>query len=111
MKFFLRLIISTVSVFVAAYLVPGVAVDGVTTAFIVAIVLGVLNVFVKPLLVFLTLPITLLTLGLFTFVINLGLIYLAEYLVTGFSIGSILAAILFGLILSLVNSFLSMLAK
>jgi putative membrane protein len=104
-------LISTISVFIAAYLIPDVVVDSVLTAFIVAVVLGVLNVFLKPILVVLTLPINILTLGLFTLVINIGLIYLADYLVEGFSVGGILAALFFGLVVSLVNSFLNAIAQ
>ena len=109
MKIVIKLLISTIAVFVAAYLIPGVEVDSFMTAFIVAIVLGVLNVFVKPLLMFLTLPITVLTLGLFAFVINVGLILLAGYLVSGFTVSGVLAALLFGLVVSFVSSFLNML--
>jgi putative membrane protein len=77
----------------------------------VAIVLGVLNVFLKPLLVILTLPVTILTLGLFSFVINIALVYLAAYVVPGFEISGILAALLFGLLVSLISSFLNILAR
>lgn len=96
---------------VASYLIPGVEVNSFFTAFIVAIVLGVLNIFVKPILILLTLPISILTLGLFTFVINVGLILFAGYLVDGFDISSFLAALLFGLVMSLVSSFLNSLTK
>ena len=111
MKLVIKLLISTISVFVAAYLIPAVVVDSVLTAFIVAVVLGILNIFLKPILVVLTLPINILTLGLFTLAINVGLIYVADYLVEGFSVGGILAALLFGLVVSLVNSFLNAVAK
>ena len=111
MKLLIKLLIATLAVFLSAYLIPGVSVDGFQTAFIVAIVLGVLNVFLKPLLVLLTLPVTLLTLGLFSFVINIALIYLAAYIVPGFNVATILAALLFGLLVSLISSFLNLLAK
>jgi len=111
MKLVIKLLIATLAVFLSAYLIPGVSVDGFQTAFIVAIVLGVLNVFLKPLLVILTLPVTILTLGLFSFVINIALIYLAAYVVPGFEITGILAALLFGLLVSLISSFLNLLAK
>jgi len=111
MKLVIKLLIATLAVFLSAYLIPGVTVDSFQTAFIVAIVIGVLNMFVKPILVILTLPITLITLGLFSFVINVGLLYLAAYLVPGFVIGTILAALLFGLLVSFISSFLNMLAK
>lgn len=111
MKLLIKLLIATLAVFVSAYLIPGVTVDSFKTAFIVAVVLGVLNVFVKPLLVILTLPITILTLGLFAFVINIALIYAAAYVVPGFTIDAVLAAVLFGLLMSFISSFLNMLAK
>ena len=111
MKLLLKLLVGTISVLVASYIVPGVVVASIMTAFIVAVVLGVLNVFAKPVLIFLTLPINLLTLGLFTFVINVALVWAAAYLVDGFTLETILAAVLFGLVTSLVNSFLGMLTK
>ena len=111
MKLLIKLFIATLAVFLSAYLIPGVSVGGFQTAFIVAIVLGVLNVFLKPLLVLLTLPVTILTLGLFSFVINIALIYLAAYIVPGFNVATILAALLFGLLVSLISSFLNLLAK
>lgn len=111
MKLILRLLTATLAVFISAYLIPGVTVDSFQTAFIVAIVIGVLNMFVKPILVILTLPITILTLGLFSFVINIALLYTASYLVPGFIIETILAALLFGLLVSFISSFLGMLTK
>lgn len=111
MKLVIKLLIATLAVFISAYLIPGVTVDSFQTAFIVAVVIGVLNVFIKPVLVILTLPITILTLGLFSFVINVGLLYLASYIVPGFMIGTLLAALLFGFLVSFISSFLNMLAK
>lgn len=111
MKFLTRLLASTLSVFATAYVVPGVDVSDIQTAFIVAIVLGALNVFVKPLVLFLTLPINVLTLGLFTFVINVGLIMLAAYLVAGFTVHTLLAALIFGVVMSIISSFLNKLSK
>lgn len=106
----MKLIISTVSVFVSAYLIPGVTIDGWMTAFITAVVLGLLNVFVKPIVHIFALPITVLTLGLFSLVINVAMIMLADYLVDGFSVDSFLAALLFGILVSFVSSFLGNLA-
>lgn len=87
-------------------IIPGVQVDTFITAGIVAIVLGTLNTFIKPLILMLTLPITIVTLGLFTLVINTLLILLTDYLVAGFSVPSFLMALLFGIVLSFINSFL-----
>jgi len=111
MKLVIRLLVATLSVFISAYLIPGVSVDSFQTAFVVAVVLGVLNIFIKPLLVILTLPITILTLGLFTLVINIALLYLAAAVVPGFVIEGLLSALLFGLLVSLISSFLNMISK
>ena len=94
------------AVFLTAYLLPGVKVDGIFTAIIVAIVLGIVNFIVKPILHLLTLPITILTLGLFSFVINALMILLVDYLVPGFHVDNFWAALLFSLVLSLVSSLL-----
>jgi putative membrane protein len=107
MKLILKLVANTLAVFVTAYIIPGVDVDTFLTAGIVAIVLGVLNTFIKPLLVILTLPINILTLGLFTLIINAFIIGLTSYLISGFMVGSILSAILFSIVLSFVSAFLN----
>ncbi len=96
-----RLIVSTVVVIAASRVLQGFIVDSIQTAVIVAIVMGVLNTIVKPILQFLSLPITILTLGLFYFVINILIVYLCAYLVDGFSVSSAIAALLFSLSLSL----------
>jgi putative membrane protein len=108
MKLLLRLVISTLAVLVAANLIPGVVVASLTTAIVVAIVLGILNTFLKPVLQILALPITILTLGLFYFVVNVFIIYLATYLVDGFSISNFISALLFGLVVSVVSAILGM---
>lgn len=110
MKMFFKIIASTASVLIAAYIVPDVNVDTLTTALIVAIVLGAINVFIRPILVILTLPITVITLGIFAFLINVAIVMFVAYVVPGFEIATILAAVLFSLLLSLVNSFLNALA-
>ncbi len=108
MKLLLRLVISTLAVLVAANLVPGVEVNGTATAIIVAIVLGILNTFLKPVVQILALPITIITLGLFYFVVNVFIIYLASYLVEGFYINGFISALLFGLVVSVVSAILGM---
>jgi putative membrane protein len=108
MKLLLRLVISTLAVLVAAHLVPGVVVSSTGTAIIVAIVLGLLNTFLKPVLQILALPITILTLGLFYFVVNVFIIYLASSLVDGFSVTGFIPALLFGLVVSVVSAILGM---
>ncbi len=107
MHLIIKLIISIVAIMISAYLVPGVNVDGYKTAALVAIVLGVLNFIVKPLLLIFTLPINILTLGLFTFVINALLILLVTQVVTGFSVDSFFTALLFSLVLSVVETILN----
>ncbi len=108
MKLLLHLVISTLAVLVAANLLDGVSVDTTTTAVIVAIVLGLLNSFVKPVLQILALPITILTLGLFYLVINVFMVYIAESLVTGFQVDGFITALLFSFIVSLVSSLLGL---
>lgn len=90
----------TIAVFVAANILPGVTVSGFGTALIAAVVIGLLNTFIKPLLIFLTLPINLLTLGLFTLVINAGIIMMVPYIVSGFKVNGFWYALLFSIVLS-----------
>lgn len=106
MKLIISLLIKSLAVFVSAYLLPGVNVDSYTTALMVAIVLGIINLLIKPILVLLTLPINILTLGLFTLVINAALVLLTSSLVPGFKVEGWLSALLFALVLSIVSSFL-----
>jgi putative membrane protein len=104
MKLLIRIFITALLVMVIAYLMKGVIVDEFTTALTVAIVLGLLNFFVKPILVLFTLPITFLTFGLFMLVINAGIILLCDYFIDGFRISSFWTAMLFSIILSLSQS-------
>lgn len=106
-KFFTRLIITTIAALVASYLLDGVRIDGFVTAFIVAIVLALLNTFIKPIFILLTIPITLITLGLFLLVINILIIKLAAGIVAGFEVDGWWAALLFSLILSVVTYILN----
>lgn len=98
--------ISALAVLAVAYILPGVTVTGFFVALVVALALGLANAVIKPIAVVLTLPISILTLGLFTFVIDALLIMLAAALVVGFSVSSFWWALLYSLILSVVNSFL-----
>lgn len=106
MNLLIKLVINTIAIIIAAYVLPGIRVDGITAALIVAILLGVVNAILKPILVILTLPITILTLGLFTFVINALLVLLVDQLVPGFDVVNFWWALLFSVIVSLVSSFL-----
>lgn len=111
MRLFLTLLLNAFAVFVTAYVLPGVELGGFGAALVVAVVLGLLNTLLKPILIFLTLPITILTLGLFTLVINVFLIYLTDAIVPNFQINGFLWAFVFGLVLSLVQGFLESLGK
>ena len=95
-----KLLISTIIVLLLSYFLPGVQVDKITTAVIVAVVLGLLNTFIKPILVFFTLPITFFTLGLFLLVINTVMVLLCDYLVDGFDISNFLTAMFFSILMS-----------
>ncbi len=90
MKIIIRLILSTIAVLVADQLLSGVSADTWQTGLIVAIVLGLLNTFVRPLIILLTLPVTLVTLGLFILVINAGMVMLAARFVPGFVVPGLL---------------------
>ncbi|HBC73108.1 MAG: hypothetical protein UX91_C0007G0022 [Candidatus Amesbacteria bacterium GW2011_GWB1_47_19] len=107
MQAVVNLFLRSLAVFVTAYLVGGVALTGWLPAVIVAVVLGILNSILKPVLILLTLPVNILTLGLFTLVINALLILLAARIVPGFDIKSFAAAFWFGVVLSIVNWFLN----
>lgn len=111
MGLLLRLIINAIAVFAAAHLLPGIHVKNFTTAIIVAIVLGLLNLFVKPLLIILTIPITILTLGIFLLIINALIVLLCSSLVSGFKVDGVLYALIFSLVVSLISSIMSGLAK
>jgi putative membrane protein len=104
------LLVTVLAVVVGAYILPGVKVDGLMTAIVVAVILAVVNAFIKPLVVLLTLPITILTLGLFMLVINVLMLWLVDYLVPGFTIDGFWWAVLFSVVLSAVNSVFSSLA-
>lgn len=111
MNLLINLLINGFAVFVTAYLLPGVTVDSFFTALVVAIVLGIVNMFLKPILFILTLPVTVVTLGLFAFILNGILILLISSFVPGFAVKNLFWAIIFSLVLSLVNSFLHALTK
>lgn len=103
----LAIIISTIAVFVTAHILPGVHVEGWGTALVVAVILGFINAFIRPLLFLLTLPINILTLGLFTFVIMAFCVILTTYIVPGFTVDGFWWALAFALVLSILNGFLS----
>jgi putative membrane protein len=106
MNLVLHLITNTLAVLTGSYLLKGVRVADVKTAVVVSIVLGLVNTFVKPILILLTLPVTILTLGLFLLVINAFMILLTAKLVPGFRVESIWWAMGFSIIIAIVSSFL-----
>jgi putative membrane protein len=103
MIFLIHWLITTISVLIAAYLLPGVQVKGFFAALVTALVLGLINTFIRPILLILTLPINILTLGLFTFVINALLILLTSAVVPGFDVRNFWWALLFSFVLSLIK--------
>ncbi|NIJ44964.1 putative membrane protein [Wenyingzhuangia heitensis] len=107
MNYIIQLLVSALAVIIIANFLPGVQVDNISTAIWVALVLSVLNLLVKPILVILTLPITIFTLGIFLLVINAIIINMAAYLTSGFSVSSLWVALLFSLLLSVLQSLLS----
>lgn len=104
MKLIARILVTALALLIVAKLIPGVTVDGLYPALIAALVLGLLNVFVRPVLVFLTLPITLLTLGLFIFVINALLFWLTASFLEGFAVSSFASALLGSLLVTLIST-------
>lgn len=106
MNTLIKFLLNAVAVLVAAYILTGVYIDGFLTAFIIAVVIGLLNVTVRPLLIILTIPATVFTLGLFLLVINAIVILIADWLVSGFEVANFWWALLFSIILWLVNSLL-----
>jgi len=104
MKFLAQLIVSALAVIVASMILPGVHIDNALTAIIVAAVLAFLNTILKPILVILTIPITVFTFGIFLLVINAFIIMLAAKIVDGFHVNGFWIALLFSLLLSLVTA-------
>ena len=101
MKIILKLLLTAIAVFVLAQFLPGVFVNNYVSAVIVAFSISLLNMFVRPLLVFFTLPVTILTFGLFLFVINALIILMADWFIDGFSVSGIVTAFIFSVLLSI----------
>lgn len=111
MNFIIRILSTAILVLVIDYFMNDVTVVNFTTSVIVALVLGLLNFFLKPILVLLTLPVTVLTLGLFLLIINAAIMLLCANLVDGFAVKSFVTALVFSLILSVCQSIVNMLLK
>jgi putative membrane protein len=106
MGMLLQWLVSAAAIAITSYLLPGVKVTGAFAALVTALVLGLINAVLRPLLIVLTLPLNILTLGLFTLVINALLIMLASAIVPGFNVQGFWWALLFGLVLAIVNMIL-----
>lgn len=107
----IRLLLTTILIVVLANFLPGIHVDTIKAALIVAVVLALLNTFLKPILVFFTLPITVLTLGLFLLIINAGMVLLADYLIDEFRVDTFLNALVFSVVLSVSQWILNLFVK
>lgn len=107
MGFLIKVLVTAVAAYVAAYLLPNVDIASVQSAVIVALVLAILNAIVKPILIILTIPITVITLGLFLLVINIIIVKIADALVDGFTVRGWFAALLFSLAVSVVSAVLN----
>lgn len=103
MRILINWLVSTLAIIIAAYLIPGVVVAGLWSALIAALVLGLVNAIIRPILIILTLPINIVTLGLFTLVINALLILLTSSIVRGFNVHGFWTAVLFGVVLMIIN--------
>ncbi len=102
----LKILVCAVNVFILAYILPGIEIIDMLTALIVAVVLSFLDAVVKPLLILFTLPATIITLGLFIFIINACIILIDDHFVGGFKVDSFWHAMLFSILLSFFNSFI-----
>jgi putative membrane protein len=111
LAFVLKLIVNAVALFAVVRLVPGISVTGTGNLIVAALVLGFLNAVLRPIIAFLSLPVTVLTLGLFTFVVN-GIVFaLAAWIVPGFSVAGLWSAILGALVFSLISFVLNLIVR
>ncbi|MCB9811698.1 phage holin family protein [Candidatus Nomurabacteria bacterium] len=104
MKMISRVLIGALALLLAANFIPGIEVMGLYTAIIAALILGLLNMIVRPVLIVLTLPVTILTLGLFTFVINAALFWFAASFIEGFAVAGFVPALLGSIFVSIVSA-------
>ena len=111
MRLIMRLAINVFALFVVEYLVPGFHLASFTAAVVAAVVIGIVNTFIKPILQLIALPISLLTFGLAAFFINVGLLYLTSKFVPGFVIANFTTAIIASIVLTLTSWFLHKLAR
>ncbi len=111
MEILINLLIYSVAVYATAQILPGVTLSNFSTAIVVTIILGLVNTFLKPIFLLLTLPVSIVTLGLFTFVINALMVIIVDMLIVGFEVRDFWWALVFSLVLSLVTSVLFSLTK
>lgn len=107
MRLLVKIIILALAIYIASYIIPGVTINSTSTLFVVSIVLGLINTFVKPVLVILTIPLTIITLGIFLLILNGILILLVGSIVPGFYVSSFFTAIIFSIVVSIISSLLS----
>lgn len=110
-SFLIRLFLTALAVILTSYLLPGVHVDNFLSALILSLLLALLNVTLRPLLIIITIPVTVLTLGLFLLIINAFLILLADWIMPGFIVEGFWWALLFSLVLAIINSLLRNLTR
>lgn len=111
MNTLIKFLLTATAAVLGAYILPGVFIDDFLTALLLALLLGLLNVTVKPILIFLTIPATVITFGLFLLVINAVVILIADWLLSGFSVDNFWWALLFSIVLWLTNSLLNELTQ
>jgi len=107
MNLLIRLLVNAAVVILCAYLIPGIAVDSYLSAIWVAVVLAIFNTFLRPVLMLLSLPLNVLTFGLFTVVVNAVIIVLTDYFVPGLTIETFWLAVLFSIVLAIVSGILN----
>jgi putative membrane protein len=107
----IRLLINILAFYITAYIVPGFVIRGWQPLVVMSVVWGILTLLIKPVILILTLPITIITLGLFTFVINAVLLLVMTSIVPGFTIAGFGTALVAAIVLSIINMFLSKMAK
>jgi len=111
MNYILKIILTAIAVFVLANILPGISIENYITAVFVAITLGILNTLVRPILIIFTIPLTIVTLGLFLFIVNAIIVLLAGYFISGFAVTNLFWALLFSILLSISQSVLHKLLK
>ncbi len=111
LDFLIKILVSSLAVLITAHFMHTVSLEGYTSAIIVAFVLSVLNAFLKPALIFLTIPVTVMSLGLFLLVINAFIIQITAYFVAGFEVKGFWAALFFSIVLSVITWFLELPGK